>query len=281
MIQNLGNEIARYEAKKSKTILIKICAIAVGLLSIVAGLYFILNPLDPEDIIMGYVAIGAGFIIPPGAIFLFGRGGKDELTIYEEGVVFGRPGKLNEIHFNDFVGLRDNTSAAGSVLISGNFGMVGGLVAGLVSAGVGAAKDRHTKKYRIRNMSLLVKKNDMAASGTSQWFELLNTGTDELSEVYTNWLIKTNNVTKENLRSLSFELGELEYERGIFVHRRKRGDRSADLSEIRDLKFTEQGELRFIGETERVMSHRNPLAIAGTRVLNIDLIAYIVALANS
>jgi hypothetical protein len=103
---------------------------------------------------------------------------------------------------------------------------------------------------------------------------VVNTGGDELSMVYTDWLIKQKSVTKESLVSLSLSFGDsLEFSRNAFVHKHRKGDTVLRPEEITKLDFVE-GKLFIYGLNENGKEKRL-IDIKIEEVLNLDLLLYI------
>jgi hypothetical protein len=273
MQQNYGNQLAVRETKKSTIIWIRIGAVIFLLLVGAVGIYTLLNPIDGEDTIIGLGLLGIGVLICA-ILFFVSAKIKKLVTIFEEGVVLKNGSKEHRFHFSEIAGLAD-AGSGGTYFIPLSGGLVGALVMGTAAAVAGAAADASRRRNRIRNITI------MPVSGGSSRVPVVNTGGDELSQVYTQWLIKQKSVTKENLDSLVLSFGaELEFNAGMFIHKRKKGDESYAFSDITALKSdSSSGILRFFGLNEKG-KEKNLFNVSVNAAHNIDLLFYLFELRN-
>ena len=107
MNTNYGNQLAVRESKPGTARWVKVGAVALLLLLGVAGFYFILNPHDPADTVMGFVALGFALALFFG-LFALAKGLHSVVTIYEEGVVIKKGKKERQFHFSEIAGLVDS-----------------------------------------------------------------------------------------------------------------------------------------------------------------------------
>jgi len=263
MDQKLGAELITRKTKKSTVIWLRIGAVATLALMSVAGFFFILNPHDPEDRIMGFVALGAGVLLCAVLSFLSVKI-QQSIVIYEEGVIVKKGRKEYKFHFNQIAGLRDSASGGGFT-VTGNFGIAGALIAGVASAVASNAIDAHVRKNRLRNLSIVPNTTDLAE------VNVVNTGGDELSQIYTEWLIKQKTISKENLGTTNLSFGDsLTLNNGSFIHRHRKGDVALALADISNLEIREDSVM-FFAENEHGKT-RCLIDIKITKILNIDLL---------
>jgi hypothetical protein len=239
MEKNFGNKLVVRETKKSKIILIRIGAIATLLITSSAGLFFLLNPTEPMDTIMGFVALGSAVFLCA-VLFIVSVNIRSTVEIYEEGVIVKKRKGEHSFHFSEIAGLRDIYDGSSTYVVSG--GVLGAVITGMAAGVAGSIADAHRSKNRIRSICIVP-----VASGSRE-VGVLNTAGDELSEVYTNWLVKQKSVTKENINSLVFSFGEtLELNHGIFIHRRRNGEVQLALTDITNLEIRADS-LMFFGQ---------------------------------
>ena len=246
---------------------LKIGAIASFLLFGAAGLFFILNPIDQGDVIASYVTLGAAVIVPI-ALLLIGNKIRSQVTIYEEGVVVETRNNEYRFHFSEIAGIRDTSSDDG-VTIAGNFGLIGALVVGVAAEIASSAANAHRRKHRIRSVNI-VPNND------SREISVVKTGGDELSAVYTQWVINQKSITEENIGSLNVVFGDsLEFNNGAFIHKhRRRGDTSLTLEDITRIEDIDDGSLHFYALNEKG-KEKCLFTVVITAIVNLDLLFYI------
>jgi len=264
MGQNFGSEIVTRRTKNSTLIWLRISAVASFLLFGVAGAYFVLNPIDAEDTLFGFIALGAAVIFPIFLLIISVRL-RAEVKIYENGVAVVKGNNKEKLHFSEIAGLRDAATSGGTIFVSGDLGIVGALIAGAAQGIAGNALDASRRRNRIRSLSIVPK-----ASGAKE-IGVVNTGGDELSQIYTDWLMAQASVTPDNINSISLNFGEnLNLNNGILTHKHRRGEDSVALNDIISLNITENS-LQFVGINEKG-KERPLIDINFTNVLNIDLL---------
>ena len=269
MTQNYGNQLAIRESKPSTARWIKIAAVALLLLLGAAGLFFILNPHDSTDIIMGFVSLGFALVLFFG-LFALTKRMHSVVTIYEEGVVIVKGKKEHRFHFNEIAGLVDAPGGGTVVPVAG--GIIGAIAIGAVSALAANAADAHRRNHRLRALSLIPANPDgrMDAIGIS----VVDTAGDELSEVYTQWLIKEKGINEENIKSLQIPFGDtLSLDNGAFVHKKRRGEERFEFEQLTDLDIREDSVM-FFGLNEKG-KNRCLIDTKIARTHNLDLLFYI------
>lgn len=270
MTQNYGNQLAIRESKPSTARWIKIAAVALLLLLGAAGLFFILNPHDSTDIIMGFVSLGFALVLFFG-LFALTKRMHSVVTIYEEGVVIVKGKKEHRFHFNEIAGLVDAPGGGTVVPVAG--GIIGAIAIGAVSALAANAADAHRRNHRLRGLSLVPANPDGKAVG-NLGISIVNTAGDELSEAYTQWLIKTKDINEENIRSLQISFGDqLSIDNGAFVLKNRRGEERFEFERFTDLDIREDSVM-FFGLNDK---GKNKCLIDTkiARTHNLDLLFYI------
>lgn len=269
MKNNYGKQLAKHETKKGKLVWLRMAAVASFFALGAAGMFFILNPVNQEDTVMGFVALGLAVILPI-ALFIIGNKSRSSVTIFEEGVIVNNGNKEHGFHFNEIDGLRDLATSR-TFFVSGGLGLVGAIATGLASAAVSGALDAGRRKQRIRDIFIVSNADNYEhASEVS----VVNTGGDDLSMIYTDWLIKQKSATKESLASLFLTFGDgLEFSKNTFVHKHRKGDTIIKPEDITKLDFVE-GDLSIYGLNESGKEKRL-IDIKIGEVLNLDLLLYI------
>ena len=270
MTPNYGNQLAVRESKPSTARWIKIGAVALLLLLGAAGLYFILNPVDPADMAMGFVSLGFGVVLFFG-LFMLTKRLHSVVTIYEEGVVIKKSKKEHSFHFSEIAGLVDAPGGGAVVPVAG--GIIGAIAIGAVSALAANAADARRRNHRLRGLSLVPAKSDGKPVG-NLGISIVNTAGDELSEAYTQWLIKTKDINEENIRSLQISFGDqLSIDNGAFVLKNRRGEERFEFERFTDLDIREDSVM-FFGLNDK---GKNKCLIDTkiARTHNLDLLFYI------
>jgi len=264
MEQNFGNQQVTRKTKSSKVVWLRIGAVAAFFLVGAAGLYFVLNPIDPEDTIMGYIALGLAVFLPAVLVFLSFKI-RAEVTIYDEGVIVKGSKGTHKLHFSEIAGLRDANTSGGNIFIGGGLGVIGAIVVGAAQAAGHAAADASRRRNRIRDLAIVPK-----TTGAKP-ISVVNTGGDELSQIYTEWLIKQHSITAGNINSLNLSFGEdLNLRDGIFTHKHRKGDEALALADISTINFNE-GSLDFFALNDKG-KERRVIHIRLVDVLNVDLL---------
>ena len=289
MEKDFGKQLAVHQSKKTTFIGLIIAAVAFLVVFGLVGWYLRNNPIDAEDEIMAFVAFGVAVVIP--AVLLawaiFSRG---SVTIYEEGVVVKKGKREERFHFSEIAGLVDmSVGENGGFVVPVAGGFIGGAIAlGVISAVASNVADSRRRIYRKRDISLVVGKTggkDIAgtylARENKRFVSVINTGGDELSEIYTAWLVKHKSITKEALKSLSLQFSpQLELVNGVFVHTSRNDEVRLALENITRLDVDEDN-LRFYGLNENGKEKcliKTKIAIV---VHNLDLLFYIVEIASA
>jgi len=270
MEHSYGNMVAERSTKKSRVIWLRVGAIGALLILGFAGYYFINFPFDPEDRIMGFVALGLAVLLFLLLWFISNKI-KQSVEIYEEGVIVKKGRKEHSFHFNQIAGLRDAATDSGGFFVAG--GLVGGIIAGAVSAVASNAIDANRRKHRIRSLSIVPNTEELKE------VSVVNTGGGMLSDAYTEWHKREKTITKENIPSLQISFGDiLELNQGMFIHKHRRGDVHLPLAEVTELDIRENS-LMFFGLNEKGKT-RSLIDINITKVLNLDLLYDIYTMAK-
>jgi len=260
----IGNVFAVRRTKRSTIWLFRLGAIAAFAGLLAAGLFFILNPVDPEDTIMGYIALGASVIISI-VLWIISNKIQTEVAIHEEGVIVKKGKKEHRFHFSQIKGLIDSPNDSGTIFIHGGGGIVGAIAAGVVAGVAGAAADIHARNNVTRYINIVADTEDNLEVG------VIKSAGDILSRVYTDWLIRNKPITNENIPSLTLSFGkELELSQGMFLYSRRRGDVELPLAEVTELEIREDS-LMFFGLNEKGKT-KCLIDINITKVYNIDLL---------
>ena len=273
MNTNYGNQLAVRESGPGAARWIRVAAVALLLILGAAGFYFILNPHDPADTVMGFVSLALAPILFFG-LFALAKRMHSVVTIYEEGVVITKGKKERQFHFNEITGLVDSPDAGLVVPVAG--GIIGGIVIGAASALAANALDEHRSNNRLRGVSIIPA--NPAGRLESMGIGVANTAGDELSQAYTQWLIRTKNITEENVRSLQIPFGEvLRVDNGALVLEKRRGEERFEFERFTDISFSEDSVM-FIGIDD---NGKNKCLIDAKIAYthNLDLLFYIFGLA--
>ena len=272
MNTNYGNQLAVRESGPGAAKWLKVGAIASLLLLGAAGFYFILNPHDPADTVMGFVSLGLALALFFG-LFALAKGRHSVVTIYEEGVVIKRGKKVRQLHFSEITGLIDSPDAGLVVPVAG--GIIGGIVIGAASALAANALDAHRSNNRLRSVYIIPA--NPTGRLDSMGISVVNTAGDELSQAYTEWLIKTKNITEENVRWLQIPFGEvLRVDNGAFVLENRRGEERFEFERFTDINFSEESVLFYGIDDNGKNKCLIDAKIAHTH--NLDLLFYVYGL---
>jgi len=270
MEHNFGNEFAVRRRKGSTIALIRLGGLALTAALIAGGIYFISNPIDPEDTIFGYVALGLSVLILI-ISWIIASKMKGEVAIHEEGVIVKKGKNTHQYHFNQIAGLQDQAGDATTVLVGG--GIAGAIGAGIAAGVRGAVKSAVDRKNRNRPVTIVTKSVDLP--GVS----VLKAAGDILSEVFTEWYIKNYGITSETIKTMELSFGDrLKLKEGAFVYSRRKGDVTLPLTGVTNLQIVENS-LMFYGLNEKGKD-RCLIDINIIHVLNIDLIFKIVEMAE-
>ena len=270
MTPNYGNQLAIRESRPSTARWMKIGAFALLLILGAAGLYFILNPYDSADTIMGVVSLIFALLLFFG-LFALTKRLHSVVTIYEEGVTIKKGKKEHSFHFSEIAGLVDAPGGGAVVPVAG--GIIGAIAIGAVSAIAANAADSHRRNLRLRGLSLIPASPDGRIE-SSLGISVVDTAGDELSEVYTQWLIKTKDITEENIKTQQISFGNsLSLDSGAFVHKKRRGEERFEFDQLTDLDIREDS-IMFFGPNEKGKNKcLIDTKIAATH--NLDLLFYI------
>jgi len=263
MEKNIGNQYEVRRTKASTVWLIRLGAIAALVGLIAGGLFFLLNPVDPEDTIMGVVALVFAVIIFVALWIVSGRI-QSEVAVHEEGVIVKKNKKEHRFHFSEIKGLIDNPDDASMLIFHG--GGVADAVAAGIAAGVASVRaNARARKSKARPMIIV--------ANTEEKLEVsvLKAAGETLSQRYTQWLIKNKPVTKDNVYSLVLSFGDnLELNQGTFIHAHRRGDVHLPIQDVTSLE-TRENSLMFFAANEKG-KNKCLIDIKITQVLNIDLL---------
>ena len=268
---DFGKQLVVRESKKSKSVWLIIGAVASLVLLSAGGLFFLMDPHFPEDTYMG-IALLVLAVILFGLLLFLSRKLRAKVEIYEQGVVVARGSKEHKFHFSEIAGLRDAPGDSGVFVVPMAGGLVGAIVAGAVAGVAGNMSDSRRRRHRLRSISIVTKGDSPREIG------VVNTGGDELSEVYTDWLIAQTPITKENVHNLTLSFGGiLELNNGVFVHHRRRGDVQLALKDVTDLSAGEDSVM-FYGLNEKGKS-KCLIDVKVAHIVNIDLLFSILHIA--
>jgi len=266
MEHNFGNEFAVRRRKGSTIALVRLGGLALTAALIAGGIYFINNPIDPEDTVMGYVALGLSVLILV-ISWIIANNMKGEVAIHEEGVIVKKGKKTHKYHYNDIAGMQDQAGDATTVLVGG--GIAGAIGAGIAAGVRGAVKGAMDRKNRNRPITIVTK--SVSQPGVS----VLKSAGDILSEVFTDWYMRNNGIAKETVESMELSFGDkLKLVNGEFVHSRRRGEVNLPLTGVTNLQIVE-GSVMFYGLNEKGKD-RCLIDINIIHLLNIDLLFRIV-----
>ncbi|MCL2637840.1 MAG: hypothetical protein FWD48_05650 [Oscillospiraceae bacterium] len=276
---NLGAQLSTFETKKSSLTSLKVWAVISFAVLVGLGIILLFVEDDPDIRILSFLLFGLGIILPVMLLFL-SKMLYQQVIIFEEGVVVKERKKVHSFHFNEIAGLRENTydnmnTAAG---IGSAGGAVGGLIIGTVFSIMNSASDKSKKKHKLRSLFIVPSGYKAKPVG------VVNTGGNELSRVYTGWLIRKNGVNKENLNSLSLSFGQkLELSGGAFIHKKRNKEVKIPFSKNVniDTKSSANYGVFTLVETDEKGKARSSVALDAAKVFNIDLLNYIFYLIHS
>jgi len=266
-MDNFGNERAAHETRFRRVLKFRIWAIVLLLLLGAAGLFFILDPLDPEDFIMGWVAVGVGVILFA-VLWIVSVRIRAKAVIFDEGVIVTNRGTEHKFHFNEIAGLRGNIAAnahSGAVIAGGVAGgMIGGMIAGAVAGAIGGKSTKERSLTSVRIVSNAAGEKDVT---------VLDAAGDELSRVYTQWLIAQKGITRENAGTLNMSFGdELELNNGVITNKQRRKDVTLKMSDITRIAASDNGVfLQFFGLNDR-QKEKSLLSVGCMKINNIHLL---------
>ena len=271
MHTNYGEQLASRESRPGAARWMRVGAVALLLLFGIGGIYFILNPYDPGDEPFGFFSLGLGVLLCV-LLFVAAKRRHATATIYEEGVVLRKGKNERGFHFSEIAGLIDQ--GGGSMVVPVAGGLIGAAVMGVASAIASNAVDAHRRTHRLRSVNIM----PTEPKGTLEsvlGIKVVNTAGDELSKVYTEWLVKTKNINEETVKSLelSFALDDLlRVDKGAFVSKNRRGENRFEFERLADLDVDEV--VRFWGLDEKG-KNKCLIDIKTVQVLNLDLLFYV------
>jgi hypothetical protein len=247
----------------------KIAAAVLFVISLGAGLVILWNQANNEDLLIGIFIIAVAFIVGFCVLMLIKKA-ESKVVLYETGVEVQSGRRLHRLHFNEIDGLREVPLDT----VSG--GVVGGvveLVVTEVALGIANALIKgHHKKQKRRTLKII--------PNNGKEINVIDTAGEELSGLYTAWLIKEKEITVENLMFARLSFGQhLEFDRGSFVHKQKRNDRSMLPSEITRIEIAneEYQWLSFFGLNEK-RKEKQLMLVRLDKIVNLDLLLYICSL---
>ncbi|MCL2854149.1 MAG: hypothetical protein FWE21_00860 [Defluviitaleaceae bacterium] len=260
---DFGSRLALHKNKASSVIWLRVLAVVLFVGLGVGGVYFLLNPIDAEDTIMGFVALGMAVTLPAVLWFVTARM-QAEVAIHQQGVMVKAKGKEHSLHFSQIRGLQDVPGSGGVFIVPGGFGIAGAIVAGVASAVASGAADAHRRNNRLRSINII-------PAGSGAAISVVNTAGDHLSEIYTAWLIKEKGITKANLPNLTIPFGdELVLERGTLVHKHRKGDIRLPIGDVTNIN-TDDGTMSFFAINEKGRDGA-AINISIQNVINVDLL---------
>ena len=192
------------------------------------------------------------------------------VTIYEEGVIIKKGRKERKLHFSEIAGLVDSDDGGTVVPVVG--GVIGAVVIGTAAGLISNAVDANRRNRRLRSITIMpvTPMGFLERAGIS----VPDTAGDELSEVYTEWAVKTKNINKENINSLQISFGDkLSIDNGAFVSKTRRGEERFEFERITELDIRADS-IMFFGPNEKGKEK----CLIDTKILrtyNLDLLFYI------
>ena len=212
MENEFGKQPVVRESKKTTFIGLVIAAVVFLVAFGFMGWYLKNNLIDPDDEIMAYLTYGVAVVVPA-ILLIWAIFSRSKVTIYEEGVVVKKDKREEGFHFSEIAGLVDmSVGENGGFVVPEVGGVIGAIAFGVISAVAGNVADARRRRYRKRDIGLVVDKTggkDIAgtylARENKRFIPVINTGGDELSEIYTTWLINHKSIIKETLKSLNLQ----------------------------------------------------------------------------
>jgi hypothetical protein len=268
MEHNYGKELAMRETQKTPLVVLKIMAFVVAPLLFVLSIFLLFADdgfYREEGIVL--LVLSVPFF---SAMLFLSKVLYSQVFIYEEGVIVKNFRKEYRFHYNEIAGLREPLYGAVVVV------PVGGIVSGLITAaalGIASGIADEKRREKLIREIVIQPKNGKAVG-------VVKTGGDELSQVYTGWLIKNIPVTKENLNSLSLSFGKkLEFNNGALVQKKRSGDIRLALSDVIDFDARD-GLLHYYG-----LNKKGKKAIIITaeirKIMNLDLLLLLFSFADT
>ena len=273
MEQNFGSQLAFGESKKGNKffsfigVLLSAWYLINGLLIIVAYFFFG-GQLDGLPVVLTTGAISIAIAVAIFLIFSFLSKKfkpKHTTTVYEQGVIIERKKEINKFHFNQIKGLKDRGQKDSSAAAIGvAFGVIGGLIAGLMSG---------SKKSQLREISVM--------DNSSKLFNVADAASEDLSQAYTNWLVKEKNITQQNINDIQLSFGDnLELKNGTFILKHKRNDKNIKLADITRFETLDNNNFSIFGLNEK-NKEKAIIQINVQNLLNMDLITKIIEISKS
>lgn len=271
MEHNLGNIIAERKTKTSTTVILRLSAIIVFLLFVLLGIAMLYEPMDPDDIeliIASGVFLAIGIIVPI-ILFTISVKGRSYATIFEEGITVRRGKNEQTVHFNDILGIRDIPKEDSFFIF--NFGLIGAIIAGAALGASRAIRDAANARHRILKVRIVLK--------DSSEVKVVDTAGDELSDIYTKWLIKQLNIIAENVSTQVITFGDsFKLESGTFINTRRRGEDLLPLEEVTEVNLS-GNDFSFFALNEKG-KERKRFSIKVSETLNIELLVNICVMAG-
>ena len=271
MEHNFGELIVERQYKASASFWPRFFGVVSLALIAFSAYYLIVDPIvDSDTPTLGLIGLGVAALLLV-LVILFTRKIKREVAIYEEGVVVIKGENTFPYHYNQIAGLND-TDIGGMVFIGGGLGIAGALVSGAVSAIASKAVDSHDRASRIRGIEIVPTPDSQLKK-----MGVVTTGGDILSQVYTEWIIKQNSISKENIHSQVLSFGDLELNNGEFVHEQLSGQEvRVALDDVTGMDIQDD-KLRLLGQNEKG-KEKSLLSISTTfhTILNWDLLSYVI-----
>lgn len=267
MESNLGKEIVKRQTLKKTLTKIKALGVTLLVLLVALGsLNLYLEGFDSEFAIYGWGIMGLGPVFFILSLLVVKRKIM-EATIYEAGVVVKNGGKVKAFHFNELAGIRDTVTASS---VHG-LGAVGGLVGGLIGAGIDVAREKNIATNQLHSVNVVPMKG--------QEVPVVNTAGEELVAVYTAWLVKEKEIKKEILNDFVISFGDLlELNRGMFILKHRRGDKTLALKDVVKVSVNHDAQSVSLWGLNEKGKERPMIDVKLSKVLNVNLIHYLVKL---
>lgn len=264
MEKNFGEQISVSQSKRGNAVLTVIGILIVAFFIFEGILSIILSFIDDEHSIM-YSLMSIAIAAVLGIIFfilskIFRP--RIEVTLYEQGIIIQRGTNTNKFHFSEIKGILESSKAKYSdTAILVGFGLLGGLLSSLTSRKGGD------------NREVLILDNN------NKKIKLADAPGQEISDIYTNWIVAEKNITRENISNLKLSFGDsLELSNGTFIHNRIRSNVELKLGDI--TKFESDQKIFSIFALNEKGKEKSLIKIDITDLLNVDLVTKIITLSK-
>jgi len=270
-----GNQLEQIDSKKGKWVLFGIfgtiaaVALAVfGVLLMFGDFYREFGMSGPSiPIGIGLIALGV-FVIA--VFFVIIGASKQTVTIFTDGVIVSRKRDTHQFHFSDIKGLSDVTASGVPIVVTG--GVAGAIIGSIAGALANTALDANRRKNSLREV-IIVPHSDASP------VKVTNTAGDMLSEVYTAWLVKQQDLKAENIAAATISFGDtLEYKEGEFIQHHKRGERRLSVSNLTRVHICGEGEEIQLWGMNEGGKEKCIISVKLRQMYNVDLLSYVVDL---